>query len=279
MSLALTGAAWILPVEIVQAWATGRVGKDDFSQFEAFEASAASLWFARIALTTSLLLLSIAWTTRRRLIPFLAKTVIELWQATGPQTDPSQSKVPSAVVAARSILIRGFLAAWALLAIYHAGFSIHRRLWDWPVYRLDAGQVVLPNISETNRELIRYLEAATPPGSRILVLSDQKLFFLSYYLLPRRLFHPTHPDSEFVIAQPYNERQLAAYRLSDLSADRIAELRPDYILEYFEGAAYIQGENLVRDTAWVDFQRRRRGPAWRPGYLVALRRYAAGETP
>ena len=57
---------------------------------------------------------------------------------------------------------------------------------------------------------------------------------------------------------------MAAYRLQDLTAERIQDLRPDYILEYFEGKDFVDGENLERDDAWLSNQRRRYGPNWHP---------------
>ncbi len=271
----LTLAAWILPFEVAQTWAVDRAAKDEFARFEAFEAATATVWFSRWAMTVIVVVLSVAWIRRRRVIPLLIQVVTEFWQTSAASASPSSA--PKASL--RSTVVRLFIVAWLALAVCHAGLSIQRRLWDWPVYRLNDGHYVLPNISDTNRDVIRYLEATTRPGSKILVLSDQKLFFLSYYLLPRRLYHPTHPESEFVIAQPYNQRQLVAYRLQDLSADRIERLKPDYILEYFEGKTYIQGEDLHWDSQWLSFQQRRHGPTWRPQYLVNLRRHLAGGVP
>ena len=275
----LAGAAWLLPVEVAQSWAVGWAGRDEFSQFEAFVASSATVWFVRWSATVGVLILSVGWMKRRWLVPFLAKALAEFWQAAASRTTRAVPGSSCRVDSIRTTLSRVFIVAWLVLAVYHAGSSVQRRLWDWPVYRLHAGRTVLPNISDTNRDVIRYLESATPAGSKILVLSDQKLYFLSYYLLPRRLYHPTHPDSEFVIAQPYNQRQLAAYRLEDLSPDHVQRLQPDYIVEYLEGAHFTRGRDLERDRNWLTFQRHRHGANWRPEYLVELRRHSAGGTP
>ena len=275
----LTGAAWLLPVEVAQSWAVSRAGRDEFSQFEAFAASSATVWFVRWAATVGSLVLSMCWMKRRWIVSFFSKVLVEFWQAAASRSTGGVSGGVCGVDSIRATVSRVFILAWLVLAVYHAGSSVQRRLWDWPVYRLHTGRTVLPNISDTNRDVIRYLESATPAGSKILVLSDQKLYFLSYYLLPRRLYHPVHPDSEFVIAQPYNQRPLAAYRLEDLSPDHIERLQPDYIVEYFEGSLFTRGRDLERDRNWLTFQRKRHGPSWRPEYLVELRRHSAGETP
>ena len=273
--IALT--VWILPLEVAQGWAVDRAGNDEFARHEAFDASAVALQFVRWASTASAVILATVWMKRRAMVPRLAKILTEFWHAAMPgHLSPDNTSRRNVI---QAFVSRLFIVAWLMLALYHLGFSIQRRLWDWPVYRWLAGHTVLPNISASNREVIRYLSAKTPAGSRILILSDQKLFFLSYYLLPRRLYHPTHPDSEFVIAQPYNQRQLAAYRLQDLSPDQIDRLKPDYVLEYFEGMPYTQGEDLYRDPEWIDFEQRRHGLNWRPQFLVALQRRSAGGRP
>jgi hypothetical protein len=79
-----------------------------------------------------------------------------------------------------------------------------------------------------------------------------------------------HPESEFVIAQAFNQREMASYRVMDIDPERIRRLNPDYILEYFEGATQLKGENLLRDRSWVEFERRRYGPGWKPQFLVHL---------
>lgn len=255
--------AWLVPIEVAQSWAVGRARDDEFSRFEAFEAATAMVWLIRVALTICATIMLIVGFNLRRVAPILVQATTEFWIASG--------NVLSSGGSLRTCASRLIVAGWLIMALWQAGASVQRRLWEWPVYRLSSGRAVLPNISSSNRDVIRFLEATTPPGSRILVLSDQKLFFLSYYLLPRRLYHPTHPDSEFVIAQAHNERQLAAYRLDDVPLDRIQRVKPDYVLEYFEGAEFLRGEDLEQDANWVRFQRGRHGPAWRPSYIVRLR--------
>jgi hypothetical protein len=276
--LLLAGTAWLIPVEVVQSWAVDRAADDDYSRFEADGAAGASVWFLRLATTVLGIILTAVWIRRRSSIPFLVEVLTSLWHAAADTNTVGESRSPMLKLI-RSTTTRLFIVGWLVLGVYHAGASVSRRLWEWPLYRLYSGHTILPNISDSNREVIRYLAAATPPDSKILVLSDQKLFFLSYYLLPRRLYHPTHPDSEFVIPLPHNQRQLAAYRLADLGPDQIQRLQPDYILEYFEGPSFIADSDLTQDPVWLNFQRQRHGAAYRPSILVVLRRYSAGEAP
>ncbi|HEY4258562.1 MAG TPA: hypothetical protein VGM98_00320 [Schlesneria sp.] len=267
---ALVAIAWLLPLDVAQAWAVGRADNNDFAMFEAYGAITATMWFVRCVSTFLVVLLSVAWARQRTTVPMIARVANSFWLVTipTPTTDLKRSSF-------RTTVVRLIVAGWLVLGVYQFGCSVNRRLWDWPLYQLHDGQTILPNISENNREVIRFLAATTPPKARILVMSDQKLYFLSYYLLPRRLYHPSHPDSVFVIAKPYNQRQLASYRLQDLTADEIRQLHPDYILEYFEGKQFLEGENLSRDPNWLNFQRRRFGPNWQPSYLVSLRPYSA----
>jgi hypothetical protein len=269
--LLLAAIAWLIPEEVAQSWAVDRAGNDDFSRFEAHGAAGAAVWFLRVAATVMGILLTAVWLRSRSSVPFQIQMLTEFWRAAAVAGSNDQPPAPMSK-SIRPMATRLFIVAWLVLATYHAGASVNRRLWEWPLYRLYSGHTILPNISDSNREVIRYLAAATPPDAKILVLSDQKLFFLSYYLLPRRLYHPTHPDSEFVIPLPHNQRQLAAYRLADLGPDQIQRLQPDYILEYFEGSNFIEETDLEQDPVWVNFQRQRHGAAYRPKSLVVLRR-------
>lgn len=264
----LACAVWIVPLELAQAWAVDHAGNSDFEKFEAYGTATAAVWFFRLALIVATAGLGLIWILRAKVAPFLIRATDELWQVA------ETSRSPSSIVGTR--LVQILVLGWLILGIYQFGNGISRRLKDWPVYQLLAGPRMMPNISDSNRDVIRYLAAATEPNSRILVLSDQKLYFLSYYLLPRRIYHPTHPDSEFVIAMPNNERQLASYRLDDLSPEQIANYRPDYVLEYFEGKSFTENENLSRDAVWMRYGSQRYGPTWQPSYLVSLRRYSAG---
>lgn len=269
----LACAVWIVPLELAQAWAIDHAGNSDFEKFEAYGTATAAVWFLRLALIVATAGLALIWICRADALPLIVRAADEFWRVTNVTSETSPSKWSPV----RTRFVQILLVGWLLLGVYHFGIGIARRLKDWPIYQLLAGPRILPNISDSNRDVIRYLAAATPPNSRILVLSDQKLYFLSYYLLPRRLYHPTHPDSEFVIAMPNNERQLAAYRLQDLTPEQIEKYRPDYVLEYFEGKSFTANENLTRDAVWMQYGSQRYGPGWQPSYLVSLRRYSAGD--
>ena len=132
-------------------------------------------------------------------------------------------------------------------------------------------------MSTTNQLLcgdcLDHLQQATPSGARILVASDQKLFFLSYYLRPRTLLHRMHPDSEHVIPLKDQERKLAAYRLNELTADDLAQMNHDYTLEYFEHPDLVDMSQVLSDPAWVTFLRQREGNRLLvPSYEVKLRK-------
>jgi hypothetical protein len=172
----------------------------------------------------------------------------------------------------RSSLVRVCVGAWLLLAAVHWGGGARRALHEWPVYRWTGGDHVLPNMSESNRDVIRYLQQATPEDARILGVSDQTLFFLAYYLWPREVLHHRHPESEFVVPQPGQARQLAAYRLSDFTAEQLSQMKPDYVLEYFEGPEYVEPRRVLDDSQWIAFVRRLHGdPSYVPAYNVRLR--------
>lgn len=277
LAFAIAGLSWLIPMDAAQGWAVGRAADNDFAQFEAHGATTATMWFVRIVSTVIVLAMGFVWMRRRKVAPAVARAFAGFWQDTQPTRNPKWA--PSVVSKVQTGVVRVIVLSWMVLGVYQLGCSINRRLWDWPLYQLHSGQTILPNISDGNREVIRFVAASTPPNARILVLSDQKLYFLSYYLLPRRLYHPSHPDSVFVIAKAHNERQLAAYRLQDLTSEQIEQLRPDYILEYFEGKQFIEGVDLRRDQGWLNYQRRKYGPDWQPSYLVSLQRYVAKDAP
>lgn len=277
LAFAIAGLSWLIPLDVAQGWAVGRAADNDFARFEAHGAMTATMWFVRFTSTLLVLAFGFVWIRRRRVAPTVAATFAGFWRDTRPEQEPNSP--PSLMSKVQAGVVRVFVVAWLVLGIYQLGCSVNRRLWDWPLYQLRAGQTILPNISDGNREVIRFVAASTPPNARILVLSDQKVYFLSYYLLPRRLYHPSHPDSVFVIAKAHNERQLAAYRLQDLTSEQIEQLRPDYILEYFEGKQFIEGIDLRRDQAWLNYQRRKYGPNWQPSYLVSLQRHVKKDAP
>ncbi|REJ72815.1 MAG: hypothetical protein DWQ45_22585 [Planctomycetota bacterium] len=272
-SLLLSGLAWMVSEPMAADWALARTGPDPYARFEASGAAIAGLWVARclapsLTVAAFLLLANIGRVER-----FANRAARGLRSATRVHSAvPSQAEIarrPLATWALRSLLL-----VWMLLAVFHTTAAARKRLLDWPVFRLRTGEQILPGMSPSNREVIRYLQHATPEDARILAVSDQKLFFLSYYLLPRTVFSPTHPESEFTIPQPNLQRQLTAYRLDDLNEDYIQSINPDYILEYFEGDAYVESERLLEDEDWVAFLRAKRGdPGLTPEYVVVLRPY------
>ena len=161
---------WLMPVDAVQTWALKRSSGDQFAQFEALGQAEALWWLARVVLP-GLLLLTVGALQR---VGTMARLMLLAWQElcsmAGIETRPIRGTV---------LLL--FLLGWAILAARHGVLAVMQRTRDWPYYRTRGGQEVLPNISFSNRDVIRYLQSATPDDATILVLSDQKLFFLSYY--------------------------------------------------------------------------------------------------
>jgi hypothetical protein len=247
-SAAAALAAWLISPAMAENWAL----QDSAAPEAALEARAL-LWLVRGAAPV---IAAASWICLRRW-----KRTERAGSALGP--DGSPRRIPAA-------LLRGGIAVWLLLALVHWTAGARRVVREWPVYRFRSGAQVLPNMSESNRAVIRYLAAATPDDARILVASDQTLYFLSYYLWPREIMQRRHPDSEFTVPQP--GRQLAAYRLSDLSDEDFAAIAPDFVLEYFEGPEYVQRDRLLADARWIDFVRRLHGdPSYVPSFSVRLR--------
>ncbi len=276
--LAASVIVWIVPVEVIQNWAFEQAGEDHYAQFEAV-GCAEALWTASQWLLPILTAVSF-WGFRNQ--ESLSVWILSALEDLCAFLTGSRKLFvrPSPAVAVRGTLMAVLLKVWLVLAVVHAAGGVWERARDWPYFRWNSGSVVLPNISDTNRDVIRYLREATPPDSRILVFSDQKLFFLSYYLLPRRLFHPIHEDSEFVIPLPNQARQLAAYRKSDFTAEELAKWRPDYVLEYFEGADYVDSQQRNADPVWVRYwQTRHQSTDLPPAVVILTKVSPAGETP
>lgn len=265
----LTAAAWSVSDPMARNWAATRTPGDVLAQDEAV----AVLWLARCVAPLIALGGLVALRRSRQLGPFLQRAARGAMSATTVSAADRASLAHS--VRPRRIatwLFRGVLVAWLILALAHWGSAVDQRIEEWPVYRLNHGAVVLPNMSQSNRDVIRYVQSATPEHARILVVSDQTVYFLSYYLLPRPVFHKVHPDAERVIPQPDQQRQLAAYRLGDFSAEELRALDPDFVLEYFEGLAYVDRKRLLDDAQWIAFVRRlHQDAAYVPPYNVALR--------
>lgn len=271
----LTLLAWIIPAEVVQSWAAERaVSGDAYALFESLGMAEAGQWAARWlgwGLAAGGVIL---WRRRARVAPWIEGAVLDFCRVTGSDSrDAAGESANPRLSWLVSTLKRVSILAALVLSIGHWGLAIRQRFRDWPYYRLNDGDQVLPNISDSNREVIRYLQIATPDNCRILVVSDQKLFFLSYYLRPRTLYHRMHPSAEHLIPRANQARQLAAYRLDELPAD-VWECQPDYVLEYFEGAEYVEPARTTEDRDWLAFLRAYSGDSSRvPGYVVRLRRW------
>jgi len=264
---------WMVPVDVAQNRALQSAPDDTYAQFKIAGETEALWWFLRASCSALLLVSLIAARNDRRVARFLQSLISDLKSATSRPGCPTPEMPAGSTFSAsfHASICRTLIAAWLLLALVHFGNSLWRRMQDWPVYRTRSGAEVLPNISQSNRDVIRYVKQATPPGARILVLSDQKLFFLSYYLFPRRLIHPMHPESEFTIPLPFQQRQLAAYQLADLDPAYRKRVAADYVLEYFEGRGNVDPARTTADARWIAFERREHGSRYRPPYLVVLR--------
>ena len=273
ITLLASGFVWIVPIEVFQQWAFDRAGQGPFERFEAVGAAEFTGWLCRITfLVVTIVSLRIWWDVDR----YAADAVsMVAGLVTLTRTGATSSNPPSRhfVDRARTFGCRGLLIAWSLLFVSHFWSGLRERIHDWPYFRFNSGDIVLPNISESNRAVIRYLRDATPANARILVASDQKLFFLSYYLRPRVLLHRMHPDSEHVIPLKDQERKLNAYRLEELSPNDLLQMPHDYTLEYFEHPDFVDQSRLLEDPAWISFMRRReKNPSLIPSYMVRLRR-------
>lgn len=256
---------WLMPIEFFQTWSIERANPDQYSQFAAQERAFAAVVFLRILLPVIAILTIMGFYFYARLVIFVTHCGSAISALTLIKNNEKRDTT-------RTYLLRILLISWFSLGLFHYAEGVGRRLEDWPWYHFLSGPANMPNISESNREVIRFLKEATPEDSRILVLSDQKLFFLSYYLLPRKLFHPLHPESEFVLPKEFQQRQLKAYRRSDLDEDYIARISPDYILEYYEGSDYLEKERFMEDLQWIQFQQSQLGPHFQPSYNVRLRK-------
>lgn len=265
------GAVWVIPIEVFEGRAVERAEDNSFARFEAIGQAEATTWLLRTTLPIGLVLF---WPSRRRAsrVAQWLNRVAEGFARTTQVAEEDSSGTTSPVGNWRGWVLRFFCLSWAALAVLHFAGAVNQRTRDWPYYRLNSGPAVLPNISESNKMVIRYLARETPEDARILILSDQKLFFVSYYLLPRRVYHPMHPDAEFVIPQPDQQRPLPAYRLSDLDEAYLDEVDPDYVVEYFEGPDYVDPDRLLEDADWISFARAWQNDAdYVPPYNVVLR--------
>jgi hypothetical protein len=271
--------AWVLPVEFFQNWNVARAGADPYGRFEAAGQAEFLLWLARCGLSLTALALAMAVRQSDRFAAWCVAVLKGFRVATEFTT--TVAGLPAASPW-RSTALRSGVLVWLGLFAWHALDALAARGRDWPVYRLRSGDEVLPNISLRNRQVIRYLQQVVREDARILVCSDQSVFFLSYYLRPRRVFHFIHPDAEFAIPQPGESRPV--YRLDELTAEQFAAVRPDYILEYYEGEGYVgseQGlyrERLDEDPRWTAYWRQSEQTTGTPPFLVVLRSVGQSNT-
>ncbi len=272
LSLLASGVLWFIPVEVVQQWALNRAGSGAFERFQAIGEAEFSLWLLRIASTILPILIWFVWSDWNWWFDYFTDVWRGLLVLTEPSSLPRDSNQLSLARRARTWGCRGMLLTWVVLFGAHAAQGVGQRIHEWPYFRFNSGQVVLPNISDSNRAVIRYLQEATPPNARILVASDQKLFFLSYYLRPRTLLHRMHPESEHVIPLKEQQRRLSAYRLDELTTADLEQMPHDYTLEYFEHPDLVDRSQIFDDKAWIAFIRRREhNPSLVPAYVVRLR--------
>jgi hypothetical protein len=275
LAVAVVGTivAWVVPVVVVENWAASRAGDDDYVVYAAIGQAESLMWLSRVVCPVMIV---IALTALRR-VELLRRVIGDAASEFRAATE-----IASTVRGAgglKSGLLRLLLAAWLLLAGAHLVGSIDARTWEWAYYRTRGGDEVLPNVSLENRDVIRYLWARIPPGSRVLAASDQKLFFLSYYLLPSRLYHVMHADAEFVIPLAHQQRSLAAYPLSEVPPEAIARIGPDVTLEYFQDQGRVDRSRLTEDREWVAFWRAEHETKEVPPYLVVLKPAPAGDRP
>lgn len=254
-------AAWVISPEMAETWVYSRT-----RGVEAALAARDEVWLIRGAAPAVAIG---AWLGLRRWAR-TERALRTLWREFLSAT--SLHNVDGSLARVRSELFRGSIAACLLLSAVHWESGVRRVVHEWPVYRWTTGTRVLPNVSESNRDVIRYVQATTPEDARVLAVSDQTVFFLSYYLWPRVVLHRPHPDSQFVVPQPGQSRQLAAYRLQDLSHEDLARLAPDYVLEYFEGRDYFDAQRVFEDPMWTRFVREQhKDGAYVPPCNVRLR--------
>lgn len=266
--LATASLSWLVPVEVVQQWALDRAGDDSFAKFEAVGGAEFSLWVLLIISSLSLIPVGLVWWHADHFGQWCADARRGWVQASccpGTNASPLSNRI-------RTAAFRAVLACWIILFLAHAVIAFGQCRREWPYFRFNSGDTVLPNISDTNRAVIRYLQQSTAPTARILVASDQKLFFLSYYLRPRVLLHRMHPESEHVIPLKDQQRKLNAYQLSDLSEADLKQMPHDFTLEYFEHPDLVDRSQVLADTNWISFLRQReRDPSLVPNYVVKLR--------
>jgi hypothetical protein len=167
LAAALAGAAltWLLPATLAERWALDRAGPDPFAQFEAAGQAQAVWQLGRWTLPLLAVLLGAGLARARWCDDTLRALGRELLDVTAFPTAPTRWRGSLQRFAARALLL-----LWGLLAVQHAVGALFDRTREWPYYRLRSGAEVLPNISDSNRDVIRYLRQAVPENARILPL-------------------------------------------------------------------------------------------------------------
>jgi hypothetical protein len=67
---------------------------------------------------------------------------------------------------------------------------------------------------------------------------------------------------------------MMAFRLTELDANEIQALRPNYVLEYFEHPDFVDHSRLSEDRGWVSFLRQHyQNPKYVPSAMVRLWRF------
>ena len=272
VSMLASGFVWLLPLEVAQQWALNRAGNGSFDRFEAIGEAEFSLWLSRTTSIVVTIFICCIWYDLDRWRKWCSAFFRGLLVSTTPNSTAITSNDRSIAFQIRTVGCRVVLIAWLVLFASQAIQGIRQRIHEWPYFRFNSGNTVLPNISDSNRAVIRYLEKETPRTARILVASDQKLFFLSYYLRPRLLWHRMHPDSEHVIPLKEQQRKLNAYRLDELTDRDLEHMPHDYTLEYFEHPDMVNRALVLDDSKWLSFIRQREhNPSLIPQYVVRLR--------
>jgi len=261
VSVLATIAAWSVSVEMAETWVFTRT-------HDPHAALATSERLRLIRVLAPLMALGASIGLRRW--PQTEQQLRTLVREFLAATRLSDSQPASARV--RSVACRVAVAAWLLLSLMHWEAGIRKPIHEWPIYVWASGDLVLPNMSSSNRDAIRALRDATEEDSRILCLSDQTLYFVSYYAWPRKVLHRVHPDSEFAVPQEGLAQRRAAYRLSDFPEDQIADWAPNYVLEYYASPEYVDQHPLEYDPRMVSYLRKRHDdPAYLPECPLRLR--------
>ncbi|MEZ5943776.1 MAG: hypothetical protein R3C18_20465 [Planctomycetaceae bacterium] len=253
----VTCVGWLFPVEVFQDWGFRQAPQNDpYAQFEFVGRGEAVWWMCCFLAPLGAAACGFLFVKRVNVAPVVVGAIEEIASLTSGRF---------------SVVRRLAVLAVILIGVVHLVGGVWQRVKDWPYYRLNSGETVLPNVSESNREVIRYLQQSTPEEATIFIASDQKLYFLSYYLWPRKVVHRMHPDAEHLIPRANQGRQLAAYRLNELSEGVVLQGQPDFIVEYFEGPDFVEPERHTEDARWLHFTRENHRDAnYTPPFLFTL---------